>query len=374
MRVCFISTEMGGIGSYGGFGAVTRDVAGGLAARGVDTYVVIPNQPNQRPVQTIDGITVLSCPMGYYRDLKNSRPFAAVFRMIDADVYHTQEPNIGTCLAQIGQPEKKHVVTFQDPRTIEDWRKQWASHRPSRWWEFRFQLAYQHKVGRAVRSADARYCQAKYIINKAANLYRLSSRPGFLPNPVDVPDSCGPKASEPTVCFVGRWDAIKRPELFVQLASRFPTVKFILIGKDIHDGAHDASIRQRCAQLGNIDTPGWLMPAERNRLLERSWILVNTSTKECLPVSYLEACAQRCAILSHGNADDFAGEFGYWAEEGDLEDYHRGLEFLLENNRWKERGEKGYEYVKNTHEFSRVIDQHLRVYEEVLARRDVSLN
>lgn len=368
MRVCFISTEIAGSGVYGGFGCLTRDIAGGLAARGIDTYAVIPCQPRTKPVQTIQGIQVLSCPIDSYRDLKNSRPFAAVFRMIDADVYHSQEPNIGTRLAQIGEPQKKHVVTFQDPRTIEDWRKQWVPHRPSRLYEIRFQLAYQHKVGRAARDADARYCQAKFIIDKATALYRLPSRPGFLPNPIEVPDSCGPKASEPTVCFVGRWNAIKRPELFIELASCFPAVKFILMGEDFNDADHDAEIRRRCAQLGNIDAPGWLAPAERNQLLQRSWILANTSTKECLPVSYLEACAHGCAVLSHVNSDDFPEEFGYWARKGDLEDYRCGLEILLENNRWRERAEKGYEYVKDTHEFGKVIDQHVRVYEEVLSQ------
>lgn len=368
MRVCVVATEIAGVGLYGGFGCLTRDITRGLAARGIETYVVIPRQGEERPVQSLQGVTILSCPIDTYRDLKNSRLATGVFKMIDADVYHSQEPNIGTRVAQIAQPDKRHVVTFQDPRTIEDWRRQWVPHRPSRLWELRFQMAYQLRVGRAVREADARYCQAKYTVDKAMAIYRLPTRPGFLPNPVDVPQAPGPKASQPTVCFVGRWDAIKRPELFIELASRFSSVKFILMGSDFNDATHDAKLRQQCSRAGNIDAPGWLTPAERNRLLEQCWILVNTSTKECLPLSYLEACAHGCAVLSHVNADDFASEFGYWAEAGDLEDYQGGLEALLENDRWRERGEKGYEYVKKTHEFGRVVDEHIRVYEEVLSQ------
>lgn len=367
MRVCFISTEMAGIGSYGGFGCLTRDIAGGLATRGIEVYVVIPRQTDERPVQTICGVTVLSCPISRYRNLKDSRPFASLFRMIDADVYHSEEPSIGTRVAQIGEPKKKHVVTFQDPRTIEDWRRQWTD-RPNRLKELKFQFNYQRRVGRAARDADARYCQAKYIIDKTMKIYRLRNRPGFLPNPVDVPDLLDPKASAPKVCFVGRWDAIKRPELFLELASYFPGVNFVLMGADLNNPSNDVQIRRRCAGLPNVESPGWLEANERNRLLQKCWILVNTSTKECLPVSYLEACAHKCAILSHGNADDFASEFGYWAEKGDLEDYRRGLDVLLENDRWKELGEKGYDYVKNTHQFSKVIDQHIQVYEEVLSR------
>ena len=67
-------------------------------------------------------------------------------------------------------------------------------------------------------------------------------------------------------------------------------------------------------------------------VLDKAWVLINTSTKECLPVSYIEAGAHKCAILSHGNADDFASNFELWAKIGDLGDYERGLNFLLNDN------------------------------------------
>jgi glycosyltransferase involved in cell wall biosynthesis len=367
MRICLIATEMGGIGAYGGFGVLTREIAGGLAARGLDIYVAVPRQPGQKPVAVVDHLTVVSLPIGLYAGLKPTVPFAGVFRMIDADVYHSQEPSIGMRLAQIAQPDKKHIVTFQDPRTIEDWRKQWASARPRWSEECKFRIRYRRDVVPGVRKADGLYCQAKYIIEKAMKIYRLNRRPGFLPNPMRMPDAQGPKAMEPTVCFVGRWDEIKRPELCLDLAARFPAVTFVVMGVCPNNPERDAALRRRCAQLKNVTAPGWLDAAARNRILAHAWILVNTSTKECLPVSYLEACAHHCAILSHGNADDFASRFGYWAQKGDLEDFARGLAFLTEDNRWKEGGEEGYEYVRHTHEFHAVIQKHIEAYEAALA-------
>lgn len=369
VRVCLITTEMAGVGSYGGFGVLTRDIASGLAERGLEIYVVMPQRSGQRPIEIVDGITVVSYPSGaYYNGLKKAMPFVGVFKMIDADIYHSQEPTIGTRLAQIAQPHAKHVVTFQDPRTIEDWRKQWVPRRPSMLWELKFRIKFQREVVPAARRAVARYCQAKYIIEKAVRIYRLTERPGFLPNPMRMPDSETVKASESTVCFLGRWDEIKRPELFLELAAKFPRVKFVAMGACLNNKERDDTIRRRCVELENVEAPGWLDAPERNRVLARAWILVNTSTKECLPVSYLEACVHKCAILSHRNADDFASKFGYWAQKGDIEDFACGLEFLLENDRWRELGEFGYEYVKNTHEFNRVIDQHIGVYEKVLSQ------
>jgi glycosyltransferase involved in cell wall biosynthesis len=366
LRVCLIATELPGFGAYGGFGVLTHDIAVGLAARGVEVYIAMPRKDGQKPIETIDGITVVSYPSGLYTGLRDILPFAGLYRMINADVYHSQEPSVATALAQIAEPNKKHVVTFQDPRTIIEWRKQWWPDRLTRWSEWKFLFRYQRESGNAVRRAHARYCQAKYTIDRAKSLYRLKEAPGFLPNPVRLSGVRSPKSPEPTVCFIGRWDAIKRPELFLDLAARFHDVKFIMVGSCLNDPTKGDQIHQRCRDLKNVEATGWLTAVDRDAVLDRSWILVNTSTKECLPISYLEAGAHKCAILSHSNADDFASDFGFWAKQGGLDDYIEGLRFLLEDNRWRALGEKAHGYVTKTHEYECVIDQHLRVYEQAL--------
>jgi glycosyltransferase involved in cell wall biosynthesis len=366
LRVCLIATEFQGIGSYGGFGVLTHDIAMGLLSRGVDVYVAMPRKEGQSPVEVVNGLKIISYPSGLYTGLRSVTDFAGVFRAIDADVYHSQEPSIGSRLAQLAAPGKKHIVTFQDPRNLEDWRKQWAPHRPRKIHEWQFLWQYRRESGTAARRADARYCQAKYIIQKAKKLFHLAEDPGFLPNPVPMFPIQAPKANVPTVCFLGRWDTIKRPELFLDLALQFTNVEFILAGDCLNDPVSANKIRRRCGEMRNVGAPGWVGQEERNIILDRSWIMVNTSSKECLPISYLEAASHKCAILSHCNADDFASNFGFWAEKGDLGDYASGLKYLLEHDKWKNLGEKAYEYVKSTHENERVIDQHLAVYRQIL--------
>ncbi|HSG27734.1 MAG TPA: hypothetical protein VLA34_04575, partial [Candidatus Krumholzibacterium sp.] len=62
--------------------------------------------------------------------------------------------------------------------------------------------------------------------------------------------------------------------------------------------------------------------------------------------------------------DGFASLFGFHA--GD-DNFAAGLEVLLANGTWKERGIRGYEYVKETFELHRAIDLHLAAYERVLS-------
>lgn len=368
MRVCLIATEYAGIGPYGGFGALTKQIAEGLARRGVDVCVAMSRKPDQKPIERRGDVTVVSYPSPLYVGLKAVQPFATVFRMLDADIYHSEEPWLGTRLAQMGAPHRKHMITFQDPRTIEDWRCHWAPRKSSRWGEFRFLTKYRRDTGMAVKAADALFGQAHYACERAVRVYGLKTVPDFLPNPVDVPEKCGDKATAPTVCFVGRWDTIKRPEFFLDLAGRFPEVTFIAAGACTNDPAKDKAIRERYRGLANVELPGWVDANKRSEILDRSWMLINTSVKECLPVTYLEACAHRCAILSHRNIDDFPRRFGHWVEKGRIEDFAEGLEYLLEHNRWRELGDRGYEHVRQTYEYEKVIDQHIRVYKTVLGQ------
>lgn len=367
MRVCLIATEISGIGSYGGFGVLTLDVALGLAERGCDVCVVVPRQIGQRPLEHVSGIPVLSLECGLYDGFATAKRYAGVFTMLDADVYHSQEPSIATRVAMLGAPSAAHMITVQDPRELEDWRRQWAPWQRSWFDEQRFMFNYRREVAPGIREADAVYCQAKFVIDKAQRLFRMSSPPAFLPNPVPVSAEIPQKASTPTVCFIGRWDAIKRPELFLELAANFPHVRFILAGASNNVIDRQQTIARRAAALPNVETPGWITPEQRSRMLAGAWILVNTSTKECLPVTYLEAAASGCAILSHIDADEFPSRFGYWAKEGTVDDFSRGLAWLLAEDHWKALGRLGHQYVLETHEYHRVIDQHLDAYNALVA-------
>ncbi len=91
--------------------------------------------------------------------------------------------------------------------------------------------------------------------------------------------------------------------------------------------------------------------------------MVNTAIREGLPNSFLEAAAAGCAILSHVDTDGFASRFGYHAR---MDDFEEGLQFLLDNNRWRERGRKGREYVQNTFETDLSLKKHIEIYTRLM--------
>jgi len=358
MRVCLISVEIFAWGKYGGFGRATRIIGRELVKRGVQVTAVVPRRRGQAPVENLDGINVLS--------FKPSRFLSAVdlFREANAEIYHSEEPSLGTFLAMRAMPNRKHIITFRDTRDFQDWRTEFSlpSLNPvqvvANW-------LYEDNwfVRNTVRKADAHFVAANLLIPKARTKYHLHKDPEFLPTPVYLPDNVK-KSAEPTVCFVSRWDRRKRPEIFFELARTFPQVRFLAAGKS-RDQKWDDYLRSKYRNLPNLEMVGFIdqfRSDELSRLLSQSWILVNTAAREGLPNAFVEAAAHRCAILSAVDPDGFASQFGYHASQDEFE---KGLKILLQNNRWMDSAQRGFDYVTSVFACGKSIDRHLAIYNRI---------
>jgi glycosyltransferase involved in cell wall biosynthesis len=361
LRVCLISVEIFAWGKYGGFGRATRTIGRELAARGVEVFAVVPRRPGQRPLERLDGITVLGFPPWF--------PWAArrLFRECDADVYHSCEPSYATHLALRTMPRRKHMVTCRYPRDAADWRMELGLPSKSRM-QVLLNWLYESSasVRRSVARADAVYTIARDLRPKVQRIYGLPAPPRFLPTPIPIPRQVR-KAERPTVCYVARLDRRKRPELFLRLAPEFPEVHFLAAGQ-ARDRRWGDYLERTFSGLPNLELLGFVDQFRSQRhaeTMERSWVQVNTATYESMPNSILEASAHGCALLSHVDPDRFASRFGYHARD---DDFARGLRHLLEQDRWRELGRAAAEHVKATFETERAMELHLAAYRELLSR------
>jgi len=362
VRICFISVEIFAWGKYGGFGRAARTIGRELVKRGVEVFAVVPRREGQKPVEVLDGIAVLG--------FSPHNPWSAkkLFIECNADIYHSCEPSFGTYLAMKSVPSKKHIVTCRDPRDFNDWKMEFELPSLNKL-QVIHNYFYENNflVKRAVKRMNGVYTTARYLIPKVKSIYGLKNDPQFLPTPVDVPEKIE-KANEPTVCYIARFDRRKRPEIFLRLASRFPDVKFFAVGKS-RDEKWDSYLREAYSTIPNLEMTGFIDQFHsdlHSQILKKSWIMVNTATREGLANSFLEASAHRCAILSSVDPDGFASNFGYHVKD---EDYLKGLTALLDNYAWVEKGERGHDYVNRTFEMKKAIDAHLKVYDRIFNNR-----
>ncbi|MEJ1960417.1 MAG: glycosyltransferase family 4 protein [Gammaproteobacteria bacterium] len=360
MKVCFLCVEIFAWGKYGGFGRSTRVIGRELAKRGVEVTAIVPQRADQKAVEMLDGIRVLGFPA--------HRPFSMtrLIRECDADIYHSQHPSFATWLARRTMPDRRHVVTFRDPKEFEDWWLELTNPSLSKA-QVLLNWLYEDSplVRSAIRRADGLYSAAPSVNEKLRRKYGFAEDPGLLATAVDLNRNVV-KSDAPTVCFIGRLDRRKRPQLFFELARQFPHVRFLAAGRS-RDPEWEAQLRAEYGNTPNLTMLGFVdqfQSAKLQSILSKSWILVNTSVREGLPTSFLEALANRCALLSSVDPGGVTQRFGYYVRD---DDFATGLAALLEGDAWRERGEAGWEYVRESFEIDSVIDRHLQVYQQFVA-------
>lgn len=196
-----------------------------------------------------------------------------------------------------------------------------------------------------------------FLHAKASAAYGVTiPPPGFLGYgiPCDPQWDIVPKHPRPRVLFLGRLDPIKRPWLFLELARHFPEVEFVFAGKNHFDGTsggwHPENTPPNVRFTGHVDGPA------KFELIRSSWVLINTSIHEALPVSFLEALDGEVPILSCQNPEDVTSRFGrfvgHWDGDG-MDGLPRLREFLRElledHNLRAALGTAGRTWVRQNH-------------------------
>lgn len=356
-KICLISVEIFAWGKYGGYGKSTRIIGRELVKRGYEVCAVVPRRLDQEAEEWLDGIKV------YGISPIEMLTSGAIYKKIKADIYHSCEPSIGTWLAMKAVPGATHLVTCQDPKGYREWIQEFYF--PSR---SRIQVIQNYifeanvLVRAAVRAAQGVFVPARFQQEKARLIYDLKTDAGFLPTPAEFPEEVT-KSAVPTILYMGRLDQRKRPELTLALAKDFPEVIFKIAGK-ARAPQHEIQLKEAYGHYPNIEFLGFVDQFNgglHHQLFSEAWIHINTSVREGLPNAFIEAAGHRCAILSYVNPDDFPQRFGYHAQSGD---FHKGLEQLLSNDLWKERGQSAYTYVNSTYSLKHAMDEHERVYDQ----------
>ncbi len=358
-------------GKYGGFGRYVRVVGAELARRGFDVCCVIPRSANQTALEDLDGIKVFGLP--YPTSLVDSVPSELLARAYApflyskcrADIYHSVNPSFFTLLAKLANPTAKHIIAFSDLRDAKDWQTITSvpglATLPNRIRALPFESPLMRTI---VGQANATYATAEFLAQKAIMMYDMVGRPPILRYPYEPPRRSMKKSDQPTVCFLGRLDPIKRPWIFFELARDFPEIEFYVMGKTTVPSAYQRLI-ESYRRLDNLKFFGWAFGQRKSELLEKSWVLVNTSIHEALPTAFLEAWGHSCAILGVVNPDGLVQEYGHRVVEGNFEG---GLKYLLAHDRWREKGRLGRHYVETQHDFRSNIEQLVNIYRFVLSQ------
>ncbi len=125
--------------------------------------------------------------------------------------------------------------------------------------------------------------------------YRLSSRPiPIVYSGVDANLKPAPKASRPTILYLGRLKAYKRIDALVRalpaIVERYPDARMIVAG----EGDQRGELERLASDLGvqrHVEFTGYIEEATKARLLGEAWVFASASEMEGWGISVIEANA-----------------------------------------------------------------------------------
>lgn len=109
-----------------------------------------------------------------------------------------------------------------------------------------------------------------------------------------------PGGARDEVLWVGTLRALKRPEIFLDLAAAFPAHPFVLCGGPGEDAQLARDVEARAATLPNVRFEGFVPYASMAAHYARARVLVNTSTYEGFPNTFVLAWLHGAMVASLG--------------------------------------------------------------------------
>jgi glycosyltransferase involved in cell wall biosynthesis len=215
---------------------------------------------------------------------------------------------------------------------------------------------------------------AKTLVPRAERTYQIGAiQAHWLPNPIEIPPIADtPETQRPSLVYLGRLDAVKRPWIAFELAKRNPEIDFLIAGQ-AHAPELMAPWLDRYKGLANLRLLGHVDGQEKEKLIRSCWAILNTSVHEAEPVSFLEAFAYGKCVISCHDPEQEVTNFGYFTgevlgeglDEDSLSRFDEQIARLVANA--DERHAKGFkareEMVRN-HTFES-FDRHLKAIVDI---------
>jgi len=176
------------------------------------------------------------------------------------------------------------------------------------------------------------------------------------------------------ILWVARSASFKRPQLFIDLAEKFPAEHFIMIcphatGDDGYDMLLD-----RARKVANLRFIERVPFHEIISYFRRAKLFVNTSIAEGFPVTFIQAATCGVPILSlKVNPDGFLDRYNCGVCCNDnWEELVNSLKRILEGERCLELGRNARKYVEEHHDITKIIEQYKTIFIHLTKQKDAT--
>jgi glycosyltransferase involved in cell wall biosynthesis len=196
---------------------------------------------------------------------------------------------------------------------------------------------------------------------------RFKREPRVIPTAVETAE-VGEGGGDGSIVWVGALRAVKRPELFLELARRMPERRFILIGGGLStEPGFSRRITEEAGTIPNVTATGRVPQEDVASYLERASLLVNTSSFEGFPNAFLEAWTRGTPALSMVDVDGLIVLHGVGAVCRDLDQMAEAAAgFLDDENERRAAGKRARRLIETRYAAAVTAREHMVYFGELL--------
>lgn len=172
-----------------------------------------------------------------------------------------------------------------------------------------------------------------------------------------------PRKGEKIVIWIGQITRWKNPQLFIEIAKKLKKYKFLMIGYG------DLNLIKGYEKVENLEFLGKLKNEEINRILEKSWIILNTSEGEGIPNVIIQA-------MMRGNVpiclnDDFSilEKYKVGFKVKNLNEMIEKIILLFENeNLFFDYSKRAFEFSNNYFDYEKNGNLYYQYFLEIFSK------
>lgn len=215
---------------------------------------------------------------------------------------------------------------------------------------------------RGLSHCDTVLVQNQEQLALLARHHRVQGR--VVPNCYEEPGCLAGDADGPVI-WVGTVKALKRPELFVELARAFPQRRFVMVGGPGGDAASRAcfeALQAQAAAVPNLEVAGFVPFAQVGRRYDGAAALLNTSEVEGFPNTFLQAWIRGVPSLSFVAPRAADGSSGTIACSDSADMALRLGALLRDRAAWQQASRAAAAHFERWHSLARVADHYDQVF------------
>ncbi|WP_367757410.1 glycosyltransferase family 4 protein [Flavobacterium sp. WC2430] len=385
MKIAFLTPEYPHprTGNSGGIGTSIKNLATGLLAQGCSVRVLVYGQKGEG-IFDDNGVCIQQIQNVKFKGLSWYFTQKKIQKIID-DLYKNKLIDL------VEAPDWTGITSFISPKKCPvvirlNGSDTYFCHLDQR--PVKSNNKFHEK--RALQKADGLLSVSQFTANLTNQLFGLKRKFKVIPNSIDTntftSNINSSTNTNKTILYFGslirKKGLLELPLIFNEVIKTNPTVKLILIGRDVSDVISASPSTWQMMQklfsekaLANTSYLGSVRYADIKEVIDQASVCVFPSFAEALPVSWLEAMAMQKAIVASsigwGKEVIEDGVNGYLVHPTDHEEYARKIEILLNDSELRSKmGAMARISVETIFDIEKIAQKSIKYYQTLVEIND----